>query len=142
MEYDKAFENEVLASALGALAGAGRRGAEWMARLLPTHLHEAEIGLSLPFADAVSKAEVVLRGLGRPVGPMRPELQDGLRMFRVLTGGGSLNLNPVLVTAVLVAAPPGSRLHLRVAAKEGLVRQRAAERTGRQVESLLRTALD
>ncbi|MFJ3791560.1 hypothetical protein [Kitasatospora sp. NPDC090091] len=136
-------EDALLAQAIGAWAVSGRRGVEWVARRLPKDVHEEELELPLPYAEAVARVRAVLRGLGRRV----PPVSRGTRTFRVMAGGGAWGLNPVLVTVRLTTVggtesepepDPGSTLvHLRAAAKEGLIRQRAGQRTGRRVAELL-----
>ncbi|WP_395297893.1 hypothetical protein ACF9IK_33905 [Kitasatospora hibisci] len=132
-------EDALLAQAIGAWAPSGRRGVEWVARRLPKDVHEEELELPLPYALAAARVKAVLRGLGRRV----PPVSRGTRTFRVMAGGGVWGLNPVLVTVRLTAVgepepEPGSTfVHLRAAAKEGLVRQRAGQRTGRRVAELL-----
>ncbi|MCG6493894.1 hypothetical protein [Kitasatospora sp. A2-31] len=146
-------EDALLARAVGAWAVSGRRGVEWVARRLPKDVHEEELELPLPYAEAVARVRAVLRGLGRKVPPVSRGMRTrgmrtrGTRTFRVMAGGGAWGLNPVLVTIRLTApggseagpeSEPGSTLvHLRAAAKEGLIRQRAGQRMGRRVAELL-----
>ncbi|MEV8098638.1 hypothetical protein [Kitasatospora sp. NPDC085879] len=136
---DVEFEDRVLAEAIGSIGG---RGAAFVARRLPKNVHE--IGLRLPLGLARAEARVtgLLARIGHRVAPRRGERAAervaGRRTIRVMTGGGAWNMNPVLVTAVLTAeGPEETLLHLRAAAKEGLIRQRAGEKTAHRVAALL-----
>lgn len=63
--------------------------------------------------------------------------------LRVLTGGGYLDMNPVVVT--LDATRNGewtTTLNVRAVAKEGLVKQRAAQKTAERVAELLHGAAE
>jgi hypothetical protein len=56
----------------------------------------------------------------------------------VITGDGVGGLNPVLVTAVLTRAEATvTNVLLRAAAKEGLIKQRAGEKTAKRIAGLL-----
>ncbi|MFD0345641.1 hypothetical protein ACFQ0M_05255 [Kitasatospora aburaviensis] len=64
---DRDDEDALLAQAIGVWAPSGRRGVEWVARRLPKDVHEEELELPLPYAQAVARVKAVLRGLGRRV---------------------------------------------------------------------------
>lgn len=143
-------EDLILAEALGALGAAGGGsggllGAKFAARRLKKNVHEVELPLEgVPPAEAAARVAEVLLSLGAPVRRSRAELPAGVRVVRALVGGGFGNMNPVLVTVTLtpMSAPTGpgpqcTAVRVRGAAKEGLIRQRAGEKTARRVAGLL-----
>lgn len=67
-------------------------------------------------------------------------VEDGAdqEMLRVVLGGGFGGLNPVVVTVLVTkGAEDSSPVRLRAAAKEGLVKQRAGEKTATRLAALL-----
>jgi hypothetical protein len=132
-------EDELLVKALGALGGGrGRLGTEFTARRLKKNVHEIDLRLPLAIEDAVERVHHVLAAVGREVDPVQPEPSASRRTIRVITGGGVGGLNPVLVTAVLTRAEPKvTSVLLRAAAKEGLIKQRAGEKTAKRIAGLL-----
>jgi len=132
-------EDELLVEALGAVAGgSGRRGAEFVAKRLKKNVHEIDLRLPLAIEDAVERVRHVLAAVGRQVDPVQTEPCTNRRTIRVITGGGTGGLNPVLVTAVLTRAEAKvTSVLLRAAAKEGLIKQRAGEKTAKRIAELL-----
>ncbi|MFE7093440.1 hypothetical protein [Streptomyces erythrochromogenes] len=139
-------EDQILARALGAVGAAGggsggRRGAAFAARRLRKNVHEVELALGLSPADAAARAADVLLRLGTPVRTAGATPPAGARVVRALVGGGFANMNPVLITVTLTGtAPEATAVRVRGAAKEGLIKQRAGEKTARQVAELLSRA--
>ncbi|WP_030263989.1 hypothetical protein [Streptomyces sp. NRRL B-24484] len=129
-------EDEILAEALGSLGG---RGARFVARRLPKNVREITLHLPMPTAEARTRVSAVLGMQGRRIAPRRSAPAEERRALRVLTGGGAWNMNPVLVTVLLAAgeAEDTTVVRLRAAAKEGLIRQRAGEKTAERVARLL-----
>jgi hypothetical protein len=130
-----ASEDEILVAELGALAvrSGARSGflTKAVAKRLRTRAHEVELVVPLAQQAAVTRVRRVLRG-GRRV----PD-DEGVTVRTVL-GGGYGGLNPVVVTArVTTLEPEVSRIELRAAAKEGLIRQRTAERTATRLAAQL-----
>ncbi|MFE5240380.1 MULTISPECIES: hypothetical protein [unclassified Streptomyces] len=125
-------EDQVLAeelAALSAVGGGGGRLVRAVAKLMRKEVHEVDLVLPLPFDDAVKRVSGVLGRAGHVIEtlPVRPGEDETVR---IVAGGGAGGLNPVVVTArVLRADEDTSEVWLRGAAKEGLVRQRAAEKT-------------
>lgn len=133
-------EDELLVEALGAVGGRrrGRRGAEFAARRLKKNVCEISLTLPLAIEDAVERVYDVLAPEGRLSGAAQPEPTASQPTIRVITGGGSWGLNPVLVTVVLTRTEEKvTSVLLRAAAKEGLIKQRAGEKTARRVAGLL-----
>ncbi|MCX5583464.1 hypothetical protein ACFV0H_02150 [Streptomyces erythrochromogenes] len=136
-------EDLILAQALGAVGATGggsggRRGAAFAARRLKKNVHEVELSLGLSPSEAAARAADVLLRLGTPVRTAGAEPPAGARVVRALVGGGFGNMNPVLVTVTLTGAgPQATAVRVRGAAKEGLIKQRAGEKTARQVAELL-----
>ncbi|MGW0783711.1 hypothetical protein [Streptomyces sp. NPDC002913] len=125
-------EDQILAeelAALGAVGGGSGRLVRVVAKLMRKEVHEVDLLLPLPFGDAVKRVSGVLGRAGRVVEtvPVRPGEDETVR---IVAGGGVGGLNPVVVTVrVLKADEDTSEVWLRAAAKEGLVRQRAGEKT-------------
>ncbi|MGA5871848.1 hypothetical protein [Streptomyces cinereoruber] len=135
MEQD---EDRILAeelAALGAVGGGSGRLVRAVAKLMGKNVHEIGLLAPLPFADAVKRVSDVLGKTGRTV-------ETGNEAtIRVVTGGGAGGLNPVVVTArVLKTDGAGSEIRLRAAAKEGLIRQRAGEKTAVRLAARLNRA--
>jgi len=64
---------------------------------------------------------------------------EGIGDDRVVgvVGAGVGNLNPAVVTVTISASPEGSRLVIRGAAKEGLIKQRAGEKAAKRVAAAM-----
>ncbi|MFI7140071.1 hypothetical protein ACIBQ5_20675 [Streptomyces massasporeus] len=125
-------------AALGAVSGGSGRLTGLVARLLKKNAHEIDVVLPLPFDDAVRRVIGVLERAGRSGRSAHLESGRDQDMIRVVTGGGAGGMNPVVVTA-LVTRGTGNRteVKLRAAAKEGLIRQRAGEKTAARLAALL-----
>jgi hypothetical protein len=134
-------EDEILVERLGRLGGrggfrGGRLGARLAARLLPVDVHEVELSLPLPPDDALAHARATLAALGRPVD--ETALADDRHELRAVVGAGALDANPAVVTLVLVATSRAeTAVHVRGAAKEGLVRQHAGREAALRVAAAL-----
>ncbi|MFI0966456.1 hypothetical protein ACH4S8_34450 [Streptomyces sp. NPDC021080] len=126
-------EDEILAAelaALGAASGGSGRLTRLVANLMRKNVHEIGLVVPLPFEDAVRHVADVLGRAGRAVGPVHVEPGMDQLTIRVVTGGGVGGLNPVVVTAVVTHdGDGGAKVGLRAAAKEGLIKQRAGEKT-------------
>ncbi|MFE9028871.1 hypothetical protein ACFYOA_21855 [Streptomyces iakyrus] len=135
-------EDELLADELAALAAvAGGWGGltRLVAKLMRKNVHEIELVVAVPFEDAVERVARVLGRAGRGV-CLGSELCADQRMIRVVAGGGVGGMNPVVVTALVTkVGASDSQVRLRAAAKEGLIRQRAGERTAARLAALLDT---
>lgn len=127
-------EDELLAEALGRINGGGK----FAARFLKNDIAEFDRELPLGFEPALDHARTVLTRLAGGAAPEPVEAGEGRVAFRVLAGGGHLGMNPVVVT---VSATRGGEhtttLHVRAIAKEGLVKQRAGQKTAESVGTLL-----
>lgn len=137
-------EDLILAEALGAVGAlgggsGGRFGAKFAARRLKKNVHEVELTLGgVSPAEAAARTADLLLSLGTPVRTAGAEPPSGMRVVRALVGGGFGNMNPVLVTVTLTGTgPEATAVRVRGAAKEGLIRQRAGEKTAHQVADLL-----
>ena len=112
-----------------AAAAGGRLGARAAARRLATSDHEQQIErLDLPAADAAALAGGVLAQLGQ-LEWSEADGQGGYAL-RGVVGSGWLNMNPTVVDIRLPASGPAV---IRAAAKEGLIKQRTAEKAVRRV---------
>ncbi|MFE7896952.1 hypothetical protein ACFU3E_05285 [Streptomyces sp. NPDC057424] len=133
-------EDEILADELAALAAAGGGGGgltRFVAKLMRKNVHEIDLVVALPFEDAVERVAQVLGRAGRTVDAVSEPGADQ-RTIRVVAGGGYGGMNPVVVTARVTRGEVStSGVRLRAAAKEGLIRQRAGERTAARLAALL-----
>ncbi|MFI8323830.1 hypothetical protein [Streptomyces sp. NPDC085529] len=136
-------EDQILAeqlAALGAVGWGSGRLVRVVAKLMRKNVHEVDLLVPLPFDDALKRVSGVLRRAGRaveavPVGSGEDET------IRVVAGGGVGGLNPVVVTVRVSKADGGnSKVWLRAAAKEGLIRQRAGKKTAVRLASQLGAA--
>ncbi|MFJ7779230.1 hypothetical protein [Streptomyces yangpuensis] len=136
-------EDQILAeelAALGAVGGGSGRLVRVVAKLMRKNVHEVDLLVPLPFDDAVKRVSGVLGKAGRAVETV--SLGSGEdETIRVVASGGVGGLNPVVVTArVLKADGSSSEVWLRAAAKEGLIRQRAGEKTAVRLAAQLSRA--
>ncbi|MFD5946226.1 hypothetical protein ACFWAZ_13330 [Streptomyces collinus] len=133
-------EDELLADELAALAAvAGGWGGltHFVAKLMRKNVHEIDLVVALSFEDTVERVARVLGRAGRRV-CLGSEHCAEQRMIRVVAGGGVGGMNPVVVTALVTKGEASdSQVRLRAAAKEGLIRQRAGERTASRLATLL-----
>lgn len=134
-------EDQILAdelAALGAMSGGSGRLTGLVAKLMKKNVHEIDLAIPLPFDDAVQRVVSVLGGAGPTVGAMRVGDGRDQEMIRVVAGGGVGGLNPVVVTVLVTKGTENSSaVRLRAAAKEGLVKQRAGEKTATRLAALL-----
>jgi hypothetical protein len=125
-------EDEILAeelAALGAASGGSGRLVRAVAKLMRKNVHEIDLLVPLPFDDTVRRVAGVLGRAGRAVGTARIDSREE-ETIRLVAGGGVGGLNPVVVTARVLKVDEGrSEVWLRCAAKEGVIRQRAGEKT-------------
>ena len=78
----------------------------------------------------------LLGSIGRVAAQTGPG--DGKVLVCGVVGSGAMNLNPAVITVTLTSATDGCTVvHIRGAAKEGLIKQRAGEKAAKRLESLL-----
>jgi hypothetical protein len=134
-------EDEILAAelaALGAASGGSGRVTRLVAKALRKNVHEIDLDMPLPFDDAVKRVAEVLGPAGRAGGSMQVEHGVNQETIRVVAGGGFGGLNPVVVTALVTRSGADSaKVRLRAAAKEGLIKQRAGEKTAERLAASL-----
>jgi hypothetical protein len=130
-------EDALLVRALGDVGGmaGARRGAEMGARRLRKNVLEIDLALDLPPQAAADRARQVLRQQGKL---LNLNADDGPATQVVgIVGSGVGNMNPAVVTVTVDQADNGSRLLIRGAAKEGLIKQRAGEAAAKRVAAAL-----
>jgi len=137
-------EDQILAAEparLGAVAAGSGRLVCLVARLMGKNVHEIDMVIPLPFLDTVKRVAGVLGPVGRSVDATQIGHGRNEETIRVVTGGGTAGMNPVVVTALVRQYGDNStQVRIRAAAKEGLIKQRAGEKTALRIETLLREA--
>jgi hypothetical protein len=132
-EFD---EDKLLVRALGEVGGRGRRGAEAGARRLRKDVFETELVLRMSPADAAERARDAISDHGSLL-DLEGAGDDRGFVIAGIVGAGVGNLNPAVVIVTISASAEGSRLVIRGAAKEGLIKQRAGEKAARRVAAAL-----
>jgi hypothetical protein len=133
-------EDELLAQGLGNLGArmgspAGR-GAVKSMRFLRKQALELDLLVSMSPDAAAARARQVISEQGQIV--HIEDAGDGLgRRVIGLVGSGAANLNPTVVTVTIHPAPEGSRLVIRGAAMEGLIKQRAGAKAAKRLAAAL-----
>jgi hypothetical protein len=133
-------EDELLIRALGDVGGrvnpGGRRGAEKAARRLRKDVFEVELVVRMPPQAAADKAAQVLSQHGSVL-DLDGNGGDSDGRVAGIVGSGVANLNPAVVTVIIRVASEGSRLVIRGAAKEGLIKQRAGEKAAKRIAAAM-----
>ena len=120
-------EDELLAGSLGVAAS----------RHLKKNVLEIDLTLAMPPAAAAKRTRQVLGELGREL-DSRDEGKPGDWQVVGIVAAGLGSLNPAVVTVTIRAADKGSsKLVVRGAAKEGLIKQRAGESAAQRVAEAL-----
>jgi hypothetical protein len=126
-----------IGAAMGAQSGAvgdsqpstsgGAWGAAFAGRRLRKNVQETEITLAAPPVEVFVQVVSLIGAMGRVLAQAGPG--DGRSVVRGIVGAGAMNLNPAVVTVTMVpAGESGTTVHLRGAAKEGLIKQRAGQK--------------
>jgi hypothetical protein len=129
-------EDQLLAEALGRI----NRGGKIASRFLKNDISEFDRELPLGFDRALERVRTVLVGLTPGANPELVEAATDRVTLRVLTAGGALNMNPVVVTVDATRSGERTTLHVRAIAKEGLIKQRAGHKTAERIAALLEGA--
>jgi hypothetical protein len=127
-------EDEILAAELGKLGG---RGAGAVGRRLRKDVHEIEMTVAEPPDDVLVRVVSLITSGGVVVA--QTGLDDGKAIVRGIVGSGAMNLNPTVITVTISAASAGgTAVHIRGAAKEGLIKQRAGHKAAERFAVTLR----
>jgi len=128
----------------GAIGGAhsgnaAAAGAAWAAKRLGLNEFQGDVVTSLPLERALRECALVLEARGQLLVGDDAE-STPLPTVRAIIHGGAMNMNPVFVAAQCQPAcienegTTGARdhtlVHVYCAAKEGLVKQHAGQKTG------------
>lgn len=129
-------ENEILVDAFRQMAPSNGLAA-FIIKRQKTQSTEVDVTVPLSLPQAIEHVRHTLA-----VTQLVDEFAAAPDMFtiRVLTGGGGLKLNPVLVTVTVTGRGPEaghSTIRVRGAAKEGLIKQRAGEKTSTSIANAL-----
>lgn len=125
----------------GGAAGAigGSLGASFAARFLPTEQCQQQVGVSLDVATALTKLTSFLENEGRVANDSEAGTSQYPKISGVL-GSGFLNMNPTLVHVEVIGVDNDSCLLLvSGAAKEGLIKQRSAQKAVNRIVEFLGT---
>lgn len=134
-------EDDLLARALGqqaagAVPGQSGRAAGAVARRLRENVYETETTLAAPLNEACAHVAGVLMAIGQVVAETSPA--GGQAVVRAIVGAGAMNLNPAMLTVTMTsAADDRTTVHIRGAAKEGLIKQRAGEKAVRRLAAMV-----
>ena len=133
-------EDELLAYGLGSLgARMGRpagRGAVKSMRFLRKQALELDLLVRMSPDAAAARARQVISEQGEIVHIEDAGDGPGRRVIG-LVGSGAANLNPTVVTVTIQPAPEGSRLVIRGAAMEGLIKQRSGAKAAKRLAAAL-----
>jgi hypothetical protein len=133
-------EDELLVLALGDVGGfmgpRARRGAESGARRLRKDVFEVDLVVSMSPQAARDRAEQVIAEQGDVLSPDGSGEDPAMRVIGIV-GAGAANLNPAVVTVTIHPAPEGSRLVVRGAAKEGLIKQKTGTKAAKRVAAAM-----
>lgn len=126
-------EDELLVQGLSQLGG---RGAAWTARRLRKDVYELSKTLTAPVGEVFASVASLLESNGMVVARTVPG--DGEALVRSVVGSGAMNLNPAVITVTMTSAADGGTIvHIRGAAKEGLIKQHAGEKAAKRLGALL-----
>jgi len=134
-------EDDLLARALGqqaagALSDRSGRAAGAVARRLGKNVYETEMTLAAPFSEACAQVAGLLAAIGQVVAQTGPAGSQAV--VRAIVGAGAMNLNPAILTVTMTSTADGrTTVHIRGAAKEGLIKQRAGEKAARRLAAML-----
>jgi hypothetical protein len=118
-------------------AAGGYLGASLAARFLPTERHQLELDLHADPQTVLRKAYALLSSAGR-VSDSREVSASPNPGISGVVGSGFLNMNPAVVHMEIVAIESGRcRVLLTGAAKEGLIKQRTAEKAVNRLAAAL-----
>ena len=145
-------ENEILArelGKLGAIGGAvgggiggalgGGLGAGLAAKLLPNDTFELDIKIAAKPIDVLKATYGILSQTGRITEGTEPP--SDLPTLYAVVGSGFWNLNPAWVRVEIAPfLESTTKISIRAAAKEGLIKQRAGEKAAKRIADLLNQA--
>ena len=130
---------------VGSLGGkigdgsAGSFGAIFVSRFLPTEQYQQQVSVSRDVSTALTKLVSFLANEGRIASDSEAGTSRYPKVSCVL-GSGFLDMNPTLVHVEVIGADDGSCLFLvSGAAKEGLIKQKSAQKAVNRVVQFLGT---
>lgn len=127
-------EDRLLAEALGSI----NPGGKFASRFMRNDVGESDHELPLDFDTTLERVRTLLFGMARGTHPVVLEATTDRVTLRVLTGGGALSMNPVVITVdVTRGSGWATPIHVRAVAKEGLIKQRAGRKTAENLVALL-----
>jgi hypothetical protein len=110
----------------GLYGAAGAAGARWAAHRLSSSSAEATIDISMNPRDALSLVFGTLSAIGQI---LTENVDDERPTLRAVIGSGFFGLNPAVVEVSLdTISDEITKVNVRATAKEGLIKQRTAEK--------------
>ncbi|MCH7903213.1 MAG: hypothetical protein IH944_01445 [Armatimonadetes bacterium] len=126
----------IAGGAVGSLAGAA--GARIAARFLPTEQYEQELHLQRPADAVLRQAFTLLSSQGQIIDEDESDRSEQPKISAVV-GSGALNMNPTILSIAVVDWNTEScTILVFAAAKEGLIKQKTAEKAVHRFVNLLR----
>lgn len=114
-------------------AAGARLGAEWAAKRLKSERYDRSIAYTADLDTACQDVYEILAGMGEII-----ETSDEPLGIAAVVGSGFLNMNPTIVTATFEPEDDAATaIHLSAVAKEGLIKQKSAQKAvDRLIETL------
>lgn len=125
-------ESQILARELGKIGGIGARV---VARFLATVGHTNVFGVNASAFAVKKRVEGFLTEFGRPLQEFPSDPKRGA--YSAIVGSGRLNLNPTIVHVTVNETDGMVSVSVRAFAKEGMVKQRTAEKLTERIERFL-----
>ncbi len=121
---------EAVCDALG-----GRFGAEWAAKKIATTEHRDSVVYESTVNNALANARIILSNLGKLVDT---KIESDTPFLAAVVGSGFMNMNPSVVCLEFVPADGArTKIIISATAKEGLIKQKTAEKVVAKLKSLL-----
>ena len=139
-------QDEILARELGKLGKLGNiigpggsSGANFAAQFLPTETFSESLRIEAEAGHVLQSAFRILTSVGQITDEFAES--SGLPRLSAIVGSGFLKLNPAVVhVQVVPAGDHGSDVSIIAVAKEGLIKQRSAEKAVREFRAELSKA--
>lgn len=128
---------ECLAEIAGSAGGSGaRRGAKWSARRIKIYDHTGSAQCKLPLTVAINCCIEIIAGLPNFITFIDED--SNIPCLWAVVGSGALSLNPTIICLEFTSATEDiTAIQITASAKEGLIKQKSAEKAVQQLKQLL-----